>query len=108
MDIPHERCARIDISNRDAKVCVRLPSRRAGQYSSNVTTRSSTTNSIVQLRDHLLEQEATLVAMEATGDYWKASYYLLEDGLNVELVNARQVRNMRGRIAGVSAPSRCD
>jgi hypothetical protein len=38
MDILHERCAGIDISKRDAKVCVRHPGRRCGQYTSTVST----------------------------------------------------------------------
>jgi len=37
--------------------------------------------------------------MEATGDYWKPFYYLLEDlpGVEVMLVNARHVKNLPGR-----------
>ncbi len=37
--------------------------------------------------------------MEATSDYWKPFYYLLEDipGVEVMLVNARHVKNMPGR-----------
>ena len=32
--------------------------------------------------------------MEATGDYWKPFYYLLEDaGFELTLVNARHVKN---------------
>ena len=36
--------------------------------------------------------------MEATGDYWKPFYYLLEDleGVQVMLVNARHVKNLPG------------
>lgn len=33
--------------------------------------------------------------MEATSDYWKPFYYLLEDGaFEVMLVNARHVKNL--------------
>lgn len=40
--------------------------------------------------------------MEATGDYWKPFYYLLEDGpLEVMLVNARHVKNLPGRKSDV-------
>jgi transposase len=36
--------------------------------------------------------------MEATSDYWKPFYYLLEDlpGVEVMLVNARHVKNLPG------------
>jgi transposase len=41
--------------------------------------------------------------MEATGDYWKPFYYLLEDaGFEVLLVNARHVKNLPGRKTDVT------
>ncbi len=42
--------------------------------------------------------------MEATGDYWKPFYYLLEDlpGVEVILVNARHVKNLPGRKTDVA------
>jgi transposase len=40
----------------------------------------------------------TRVVMEATSDYWKAPFYLLEaQGLEVWLVNAREVKHLPGR-----------
>ncbi|WP_435852878.1 IS110 family transposase [Streptomyces mirabilis] len=98
MDVLHERCAGIDISKRDAKVCVRTPSpRRKGTFTNQTTTFGATTNAILDLREHLLGAEVTLVVIEATGDYWKPFYYLLAEELNVVLVNARQVKNLPGR-----------
>ena len=48
----------------------------------------ATTNRILALRDHLLTEQVSVVVMEATGDYWKPFYYLLEDaGFEVMLVN---------------------
>jgi len=41
--------------------------------------------------------------MEATGDYWKPFYYLLEDaGFELILVNARHVKNLPGRKTDVA------
>lgn len=42
--------------------------------------------------------------MEATSDYWKPFYYLLEDlpGVEVILVNARHVKNLPGRKTDVA------
>ena len=42
------------------------------------------------------------MVMEATGDYWKPYFYLLEDTLTVMLVNAHDARNMPGRKTDVS------
>lgn len=47
----------------------------------------TTTNALLELRDWLVEEKVTFVVLEATGDYWRGTYYLLEDTLNVILVN---------------------
>lgn len=91
VDVVHERCAALDISKRDAKVCVRVPGKRRGTFTSQVTTWGATSNQVLALREFLLAAGVTAVVIEATGDYWKPFYYLLEDGLNVLLVNARHV-----------------
>ena len=103
MDLVHPRCAGIDISKRDAKVCVRVASAGRAKATSTVTTWGSVTNQVLALREHLVAEQVTLVVMEATSDYWKPFYYLLEDGpFEVMLVNARHVRNLPGRKSDVS------
>jgi hypothetical protein len=102
MDIVHERAAGIDISKRDAKVCIRVPGDRAGTFRKTVTTYAATTNEILRLRHDLEEAAVTVVAMEATGDYWKPFFFLLDETLNVELVNAKHPRNIPGRKTDVS------
>ena len=97
MDIVHGRAAGIDISKRDAKVCLRVPGPRAGTYTSAVTTWGATTAQILALRDFLELEHVTTVVMEATSDYWKPFFYLLEETLPVMLVNAKAARNIPGR-----------
>jgi transposase len=102
MDIVHERAAGLDISKRDVKVCLRLPGQRAGTYTSTVTTWGATTGQILALRDFLEREHVTTIVMEATSDYWKPFFYLLEDTLPVMLVNAKAARNIPGRKTDVS------
>jgi transposase len=91
------------VSKRDAKVCVRVAGRGRAGATSKVTTWGSFTNQVLALREHLISEQVSLVVMEATGDYWKPFYYLLEDGpLKVMLVNARHVKNLPGRKSDVS------
>jgi transposase len=99
VDVIHPRCAGLDISKRDAKVCVRINGAGRRKTTETVSTFGATTRQIVALRDHLAAQKVTCVVMEATGDYWKPFYYLLEDlaGVEVMLVNARHVKNLPGR-----------
>jgi len=102
MDVVHPRCAGIDISKRDAKVCVRIQGRGNTPTTSTVTTWGAMSNQILALREHLLTERVSCVVMEATGDYWKPYFYLLEDALTVMLVNAHDARNMPGRKTDVS------
>jgi len=97
VDVVHPRCAGVDVSKRDAKVCVRIAGTGRAKARSTVTTWGSVTNQVLALRDHLIAEAVTLVVMEATSDYWKPFYYLLEDGpFDVMLVDARHVKNLPG------------
>ena len=102
MDVVHERAAGIGISKRDAKVAVRVPGKRPGSYTTTVKTFGATTAQVLALVDYLLSQRVTTVVMEATSDYWKPFYYVMEDTLPVMLVNARHARNIPGRKTDVS------
>lgn len=102
MDIVHERAAGLDISKRDAKLCIRVPGSPVGTYTSTVTTWGSTTQTILELREFLEREHVTTVVMEATSDYWKPFYYLLEETLPVMLVNAKAARNIPGHKTDVS------
>ena len=104
MEVVHPRCAGIDISKRDAKVCVRITGAARRRAAETVTTWGSMSGQILALRDHLVAERVTCVVMEATGDYWKPFYYLLEDmpGAEVMLVNARHVKNLPGRKTDVA------
>jgi transposase len=56
------------------------------------------TSQLHALRDWLLAQAVRSVAMEATGVYWLPLYGVLEAaGLEVLMVNGRQLRNVPGR-----------
>lgn len=101
MDVVHPRCCGMDISKRDAKVCVRV--QQGSRSTTTVTTWSSVSSQILRLAQDLAQQRVSLVVMEATGDYWKPFYYLLvEQGLEVMLVNPRQARQIPGRKTDVA------
>jgi transposase len=102
VEVLHDRCAALDVSKRDVKVCLRTPGKRRNQRTTVVRTFATTTNDLLAVRDWLVAEKITLVVMEATGDYWRAPYYLLEDALNVQLINARQVKALPGRKTDVS------
>jgi transposase len=100
MDTLVERCAGLDIGKADLKACVRTPGGRVRRQ--EIRTFATTTPGLLELRDWLAANEVTVVGMEATGSYWKPVYYLLEDGFEVQLLNARHMRNVPGRKTDVA------
>lgn len=103
MEVLHPRCAGLDLSKKDAKVCVRVVPPGRVRARAEVSTWSSMPADILALRDFLTEQQITCAVMEATGDYWKPFYYVLEDApFEVILVNAHEAKNVPGRKTDVS------
>ena len=96
----HERVAGIDIAKAKADVCTRLPpAREGGRRASRVEDSvPATAREILALAGRLLADGVQLVVMEATSDYWRIWFYLLEGaGLNVQLANPSQARQLAGR-----------
>ena len=93
-----ERVAALDIGKAELVCCVRVPGERPGRRLQEVTTYSTMTRSLMGMADHLRALGVTRVVMEATSDYWKPPFYLLEAaGFEVWLVNARDVKHLPGR-----------
>ncbi|HZE16721.1 MAG TPA: transposase, partial [Mycobacterium sp.] len=92
-----ERAAAIDVAKAAGKVCVRLTG-TSGRRFSRVWDVPARTGAISELAGQLVELGIEKVTVESTSDYWRIWYYLLEDnGLDVQLVNARDVKNVPGR-----------
>ena len=74
-----ERVAALDIGKAEVVVCVRVPSpNQPGRRAQDIATYSTMTRSLLRLADRLRELGVTRVVMEATSDYWKPVFYLLE------------------------------
>ena len=69
VEVVHARCAGLDISKKDAKVCVRVAGAGRRKTVETVTTWSSMTSQILALREHLIAERITCAVMEATSDY---------------------------------------
>ena len=94
-----ERVAAIDVAKATGMVCVRVPDdARPGRRVSRVWEVQATTRAVIELGDHLACEGIEKVTLESTSDYWRIWFYLLEAaGLDVQLVNSRDVRNVPGR-----------
>ena len=93
------RVAALDIGKAELVCCVRVPAgAEAKKRLQEVSTHSTMTTTVTELANHLVELGVQRVVMEATSDYWKPVFYLLEaHGLDPWLVNARDVKHLPGR-----------
>ncbi len=91
--------AGLDIGKAGVEVTVRVPGKTAGGRRRQETrTFGTTRRELLDLAAWLACWEVTKAAMEATGDYWKPVFFLLESqGLECELYNAGQVKALPGR-----------
>ena len=94
-----ERVCAIDVAKASGKVCTRVPHpSRPGARRTRVWDVDATTNAVLELGAHLAGEGIEKVTLESTSDYWRIWFYLLEAaGLDVQLVNARDVKNAPGR-----------
>jgi transposase len=94
-----QRVAALDIGKAELVCCVRVPDPKGGSRRvQEVTTYSTMTRSLQLMADRLLDLGVTRIIMEATSDYWKPPFYLLEaHGFQTWLVNAKDVKHLPGR-----------
>ena len=94
-----ERVAALDVGKAEVVCCVRVPHEdRPGRRLQEVETYSTMTRSLQGLADHLACLGVSRVVMEATSDYWRPVFYVLEAaGFQTWLVNAHEVKHLPGR-----------
>ena len=97
MDVLYERCSGLDVGKDEVVACVRTPGGVVDRRQ-EVRTFPTFTSQLEALADWLSEEGVSHVVMEATGQYWKPIWYVLEErGFELLLVNARQARILPGR-----------
>ena len=101
-----QRVAALDIGKAELVCCIRVPGQgKRGGRLQEVRTYQTMTRSLLVLADRLAELGVSRVVMEATSDYWKPVFYLLEaQGLETWLVNAKDVKHLPG---GQDRPAGC-
>jgi transposase len=96
------RCAGLDVAKDEVVACVRVPDGRGGR-AQELRTFQTFTAGLEALADWLAAERVTQVVMEATGQYWKPVWYVLEEaGFELMLVNARHVKILPGRKTDVA------
>ncbi len=92
-----DRVAAVDVAKATGMVCVRLPRQDGSRYS-KVWEVTATMGAVTELGRQLMKDRIEMVTLEATSDYWRIFYYVLEMcGLAVQLVSPSQAKNLKGR-----------
>lgn len=94
-----ERVAGIDIGKAMIMVTIRVPSDTGSRRRQQETREFRTVRKdLLALADWLRAWQVEKAGMEATSDYWKPVYFLLErEGFDCDLYNASQVKALPGR-----------
>ncbi|XAS65601.1 transposase [Micrococcaceae bacterium Sec5.8] len=93
------RVTALDVGKAELVCCIRVPARENPKKRwQEVDTHSTRTLSLAELANPLVDLRIERVMTEATSEYWKPVFYLLEaHGLEPWLVKARDVRHLPGR-----------
>ena len=90
--------AAIDVAKGSGMVCTRVPGSRPDRKRQKIWCAEATYDSVIALMDHLRCEGIQRLVLESTSDYWRIWYYLAEAaGLQVWLVNAKDVKHLPGR-----------
>jgi len=93
-----EKVAAVDVAKASGMVCTRQPGRGGGRRASKVWEVAATMAAVTELGRQLVAGKIEMVTLEATSDYWRIWYYVLETcGLAVQLVSPAQAKNLKGR-----------
>jgi transposase len=94
-----QRVAGLDIAKAEVEVTIRVPSDTSpGRRQQETRTFGTTRRQLLDLADWLRGWGVTKIGMEATSDYWKPVFFLLESrGFDCDLYNAAQVKALPGR-----------
>jgi transposase len=96
MDVQMKHACGLDVHQATVVACL-LSVLDSGKVKKEIRSFGTTTRELLRLRDWLLGQGCTRVAMESTGVYWKPVYTILEGSLDLTVANAQQIKNVPGR-----------
>jgi transposase len=91
-----ERGCGLDVHQATVVACLLIVGKDA-RVQKQMQTFGTTTHELVSLREWLLAQGCTHLAMESTGVYWKPVYAILEGALEIIVANAQHVKKVPGR-----------
>ena len=96
MEITYTHAAGLDIHKKTIVACCFTPGPK-GKPQKEIRTFGTMTQDVLALAAWLTSKGITHVAMESTGEFWKAVYQILEASFTVLVVNAQHIKTVPGR-----------
>src|SRR4030066_519891 len=101
MEVLFDSCCGIDVHKKTLTACIMIG--KDGKITKKeIRTFSTMTEALEEFRDWLKSEGVTHVAIESTGIYWRPVYNILENDVEVNLANARHIKNVPGRKTDVA------
>ena len=103
LHVVHARAAGLDVHKMQITVSVRVCEPGAGEPQVDTRTFEALASGLDAMVAWLRERSVEAAVMEGTGVYWLAPFEALERaGIPATLVNARQVKQLKGRKTDVA------
>ena len=101
--VVHPRAAGVDVHKMQITVSIRICAPGGGEPQIETRTFEALPSGVDEMVAWMLERKVDAAVMEGIGIYWVAPFEALEAaGISVALVNARQVKQMKGRKTDVA------
>jgi len=91
-----ERCCGLDVGEATVTACL-LVGKSEEKPHKTLRTLGTVTRELIALRDWLIADGCTHVAMEATGVYWIPIFVVLEGYFDITIANAQHIKAVPGR-----------
>lgn len=95
MEVTNERCCGTDVHKDSVCACVNIYG--GGRTEKELKRFGTMSGELEQFRAWLVERKVTIMAMEATGVYWKPVWNALEGHVRVMLVNPEHLKAIPGK-----------
>jgi transposase len=96
METVYSVCCGLDVHQASVSACLRRVA-TDGTIGTESQQFATTVQGLTQLSQWLTEAGCPIVAMESTGVYWKPVFHILSATVEVWVVNARDVKQRRGK-----------
>jgi len=96
LSVLHPVCCGLDVHKKTISACL-INTNTNGEQEYEIKEFKTFTHDLLLLKEWIVSNNCSVVAMESTGVYWRPVHNVIEGIVDVKLVNARHIKNVPGR-----------